>query len=106
MLMYLENLKSYSLLSFLNHPHQSKIFIYLSSDPKEKFDLALKAVMVKYKYIFCPFCAQHVWSHFSSQLEEPRSLFHNTCLSSCLKFSCDSTRQEKDYFKADTLNSA
>lgn len=59
------------LLSSPNHLHQSKInFVSFYSDPKEKLDLALKAVMVKYKDIFCPFCAQDiVLSHFSSQLE-------------------------------------
>lgn len=54
------------LLSSLNHLHQSKInFVSFYSDPEEKLDLALKAVMVKYKDIFCPFlCTRYCFVTF------------------------------------------
>lgn len=109
-LVCLEDLKTYSLLSSLNHPHQSKItFVYFYSDTKEKLDLALKAVVVKYKYIFilsflCTRCCCVTFfltpgksqSHYFITLPNPP----------VWNFLVIPGGQDKEYFRAEILNSA
>jgi len=70
---------------------------YFYLDPKENLYLALKIVAGKCKNVFCLLVVLHkrFLSHFSSQVKKLKSLFFEALLAFCLKFSCDSNKQEK-----------